>query len=273
MTPTAFRVFEAIDCCVLHRLAMTLRYLATGSSQVSLSFDFRVGRSTVCRIIRDTCTVLWEVLQPHYVKAPSNEEEWKGIATDFEKIWNFPNCIGAIDEKHVIQAPAAAGSVYYNYKGTHSIVLMAVCDAHYRFLIVDVGDSGWHSDGGVLAQSAFGQSLESGTLSLPSSREFPGTATRAPHVFVGDEAFPLRTHMLRPYPGRNLPDAKAVFNYRLSRARRIIENSIGILTARWQLFRKPIVAQPKHVVTFTKAAIALHNFLQITESSLLPSWF
>ncbi|XP_062515124.1 uncharacterized protein LOC134190672 [Corticium candelabrum] len=142
---------------------------------------------------------------------------------------------------------------------------MAVCDAHYRFLIVDVGDSGRRSDGGVLAQSAFGQALESGTLSLPSSRELPGTATRAPYVFVGDEAFPLRTHMLRPYPGRNLPDAKAVFNYRLSRARRIIENSFGILTARWQLFRKPIVAQPEHVVTFTKAAIALHNFLRITE--------
>ena len=144
-------MFEAIGCCVLHRSAMTLRYLATGSSQVSLSFNFRVGHSTVCRIIRDTCTVLWEVLLPHYVKAPSTEEEWKGIATDFEKIWNFPNCIGAIDGKHVIQAPAGAGSVYYNYKGTHSIVLMAVYDAHYRFLIVDVGDSGRHSDGGVLA--------------------------------------------------------------------------------------------------------------------------
>ncbi|XP_062514075.1 uncharacterized protein LOC134189727 [Corticium candelabrum] len=217
LTTRSYQSGTRAEISPAERLAMTLRYLATGSSQVSFSFNFRVGRSTVCRIIRDTCTVLWEVLQPHYVKAPSNEEEWKGIATDFEKIWNSPNCIGAIDGKHVlIQAPAGAGSVYYNYKETHSIVLMAVCDAHYRFLIVDVGDSGRHSDGGVLAQSAFGQALESGTLSLPSSRELPGTATRAPYVFVGDEAFPLRTHMLRPYPGRNLPDAKAVFNYRLS---------------------------------------------------------
>lgn len=101
---------------------------------------------------------------------------------------------------------------------------MAVCDAHYCFLIVDVGDNGWHSDGGVLAQSTFGQALESATLSLPSLRALPGTAIEAPFVFVGDEAFPLRTNMLRPYPGTNLSDAEAIFNYCLSRVRRIIEH-------------------------------------------------
>lgn len=63
-------------------------------------------------------------------------------------------------------------------------------------------------------------------------------------------------------------EEKAIFNYRLSRARRIIENSFGILAARWRIFRRPMLAEPDRAVCYTKAAIALHNFLRTEESSV-----
>ena len=85
-----------------------------------------------------------------------------------------------------MQAPVNSGSSFFNYKGTHSVVLLAVCDAHYRFTLVDIGDNGRHSDGGVLTNSEFGQALENGTLSIPSGRPLPGTTQPSlPYVIVG----------------------------------------------------------------------------------------
>lgn len=62
--------------------------------QVSLSFNYRLGRSTVCSIVRETCTVLWDVMAKEYVKAPSSVDEWKQISKDFRLKWNFPHCLG-----------------------------------------------------------------------------------------------------------------------------------------------------------------------------------
>lgn len=60
----------------------------------------------------------------------------------------------------MIQALANSGFGFFNYKGTYSIVLLAVCDAHYRFILVDIGDADRHSDGEVFSSSGFGRVLE-----------------------------------------------------------------------------------------------------------------
>ena len=65
-----------------------------------------------------------------YVKMPSSASEWTKVAQKFEDRWNFPSCLGAIDGKHVtLRCPNKSGSMFYNYKGTYSVVLMAVADA------------------------------------------------------------------------------------------------------------------------------------------------
>ncbi|XP_048038437.1 protein ALP1-like [Megalobrama amblycephala] len=114
--------------------------------------------------------------------------------------------------------------MYFNYKGSFSIVLLAVVDARYLFQMVDVGAYGKSSDGGTLCASNFGKALHQGTLDLPNDAALPGAEDLqpVPHVFVGDEAFPLKRHLLRPYPGKHLDREKRIFNYRLSRARRMV---------------------------------------------------
>lgn len=198
-----------------------------------------------------------------YVKAPS-ENKWKDISKDFLTEWNLPNCIGAIDGKHInIQAPPNSGSMYYNYKKTFSIVLMATCDSKYKFTLFDVCAFGTESDGGILSRSVFGKAIYEGALNFPKGKfHLPGSEKETPLYFVGDEAFQMTTNIMRPYPGRNLNEQRKIFNYRLSRARRTIENTFGILVSRWRIFRKSICANPDVVDKLVVAAMCLHNFLK-----------
>ena len=57
------------------RLVITLRFLATGEAQQSLSFEYRVGKSTVCNMISETSKAIDECLKEEYLKAPSKKEE------------------------------------------------------------------------------------------------------------------------------------------------------------------------------------------------------
>ena len=91
----------------------------------------------------------------------SKEEEWKEISQSFENKWNFPHVIGTLDGKHIVmQAPHNAGSGYFNYKKTHSMVLLAICNANYEFILVDIRDFGRQSDGFVYANSHLGFCIE-----------------------------------------------------------------------------------------------------------------
>ncbi|XP_011706263.1 PREDICTED: uncharacterized protein LOC105461466 [Wasmannia auropunctata] len=199
------------------------------------------------------------MLQPIYLRCPQEEDEWIKIANDFYNLWNFPNCIGVIDGKHCrIQAPPHSGSAFHNYKGHFSAILMAIVDARYRFIWVDIGDYGSMNDSGIWANTAIKQAIENKTLSVPETRSLPNTNCPLPFSLVGDEGFPLKTYLMRPYAKRNLlSNEQKVFNYRLTRARRVVENAFGILVARWRILQKPLALKLSTIEKIVQAITSL----------------
>lgn len=179
---------------------------------------------------------------------PQTEEKWRQVQAEFHTEWHFPNCLGALDGKRVlIGKPAKSGSTYFDYKGHFSIIMMALVDAKYRFLYIDVGGVGRASDGGVWERCSLNRALSENLVNIPPPSALPFSNRVCPSVIVGDDAFPLREYIMKPYPGKNLTPEKMIFNYRLSRARRTSENAFGILSAKFRIYRKPILTSPQNV--------------------------
>ena len=174
---------------------------------------------------------------------PDSKEKWLSVAKEFEEKWQFPNCVGAIDGKHVpLINPFNSGSTYFNYKSFFSIVLLALADAEYKFLYVNVGCQGRISDGGVFKNSELYHLLVNGEINLPDSRQLLHLSSlndsflveskresEVPYIVVADDAFPLTAYCMKPYSSQKLSDSKRIFGYRLYRVRLNTENAFGIL--------------------------------------------
>jgi len=104
--------------------------------------------------------------------------------------------------------------------------------------MIDVGSFERSSDGGIFSHSALGKRMENGSLNIRTDICVPGTYIEAPFVIVGDEAFQLKTYLMRPYPGRQSSgnDRMTYVNNRLLRALRVSENAFGILVKKFRIF-------------------------------------
>ncbi|KAL8586901.1 hypothetical protein ACOMHN_051006 [Nucella lapillus] len=251
------------------KLACTLRYLATGDSFHSLGYAFSVSHNTVSLFVPQVCAALINTLKDEAFHAVTTADDWRAIAKRFEDKWNMPHCIGALDGKHFrMKKPAHSGSLYFNYKGYFSIPMLALVDADYRFLWLDAGGQGHMSDAQIFLQTDLHAAVVDNTINRPPPcplTQHPEDTQDIPYFIVADDAFALKDYCMKPFSRRTMSDREKVFNYRLSRARRVVENAFGILAMRFRIFMRPIETRPDNALLSIKAAVTLHNVLRVKE--------
>ncbi len=227
-------------------------------------YNCRVAHNTISSILRDVCQAIIDKYAREVITAPTTEAEWLQIAYLFSPRWNFHNCLDAIDGKHIaIKYPKGDGSLYFNYKKFNSIVLMALVDADYKFICIYMGVNGSALDVQIFSSSKLRECIESGDIGLPADVPLPNDDRPTTFFIIGDDAFPLRTRLMKPFSWRNMEMDERIFNYRLSCACRFSENAFGIMAKHCRCLLKPKKQNTKTVESIVSACCCLHNLCRI----------
>ena len=193
---------------------------------------------------------------------PTDPEDWKKIEERFRNRWNVPHAVGPLDGKHIaVNKPKKSGSEYFNYKGYFSLVFLALVDADYKFLWVNMGASGSSSDAQIFNHSKLKKRIVNGRLELPPPEPLGPGGPNLHYFLLGDDAFALMPWLVKPY-SRRLTREERIANYRISRGRRVVENSFGILVKRFRVLLTTMEQRPKVVRDIMFTCVILHNMLR-----------
>lgn len=257
---------------VRKRIAVALFYLSSAAEYRVISALFGIGKSTACEIVDEFCSCVIKLLMPKFVKFPQTVEQLRVGVQEFEMLLGYPMCIGAVDGCHIRICPPKESAIdYYNFKGSHSIILFAVADARYRYIYFNVGSPGKNSDSNVLKKTSLNKALES---NLFDSVEREMGNAKLPVCLIGDSAFPLSKHLMKPYAESLLmSEEQKFYNLKLCGARRIIENVFGRTKARFRRVYKNMEGDIPKLKKIILACCVLNNICEYFNDDCNSEWF
>ena len=255
------------------RLAICLYRLGRGDYLYTIAEMAGLGVSTVCTIVNEVSQAIVECMWEECVSSfmPKTDEDFIEKMSDTKELWQFPYSWASIDGCHIpIKCPPGgqeANKEYHNFKNFYSVVLMAMVDAKYRFVWGSCGFPGNSHDSVILQSTKFWSNVKDGNFLPKFSQEENGLLI--PPLVIGDSAFPFENWLMKPFTNAVLTPPQRYFNYRLSRARMVIEGAFGQLKGRWRFLLRKSESDHQRMKVATLSCMVLHNVC-LTRGDTIP---
>ena len=256
---------------VEHCVAPTLYNLAYNSDFRTIGHLFGVLKSTVCIVVKDVCAAFVKILLPKYLTIPTGDH-LNAVIQGFEKRLGFPQCAGVIDESHIsIISASECPANYRNRKGWHSIILQGTVNHLGQFMDINVGWPGRVHDAQVFSNSTLFKRGQHGTLFPCLPRTISGKSV--PVLLLGDPAYPLLPWLTKAFlDNGRLSQRQKTFNYRLSRARVVVEHAYERLKRRGRCLLKRNDIFVNDIPVLVAACCTLHNICKIRDNQFIDDW-
>ncbi|XP_029937606.1 protein ANTAGONIST OF LIKE HETEROCHROMATIN PROTEIN 1 [Myripristis murdjan] len=267
---TSFRLALPVE----KRVAVALWRLASNIEYRTISSLFGVGKSTVCRCVRDMCHAIVALLRPVYLRSP-DDQELEDSAELFLSQWGFPHCVAAVTTLHTaIITPSANASDYANCDGWLSVLSQVVVNGRGQFWDVCASFPGGTDPADILQNSTLWATASEGGLSPDPPPIFMGQPLR--YVLLGEACYPLQSWLMKAFPeekrGKTVTEPLRVFNRRLRRALHVAEEALLRLRARWQCLSKRNDCGLDVVPTMILACCILHNVCESHGDVFKAEW-
>ena len=245
------------------RLGLCLYRLGRGDYFFTISELSGLAPCTVSTIVNEVnkaiVSCLWKKCVASHLTA--TDDAFRKKMLDLEEHWQFPFSWCAVDGCHIpIKCPSGGQEAcreYHNFKNFYSIVLMSMVDAKYRFVWGSCGYPGNSHDSIIFQSTAVWSSIKDGKFLPKVTQKEEGVSI--PPLILGDSAFLLETYLMKPCTNTILSKEQRYFNYRLSRARLVVEGAYGQLKGRWRLLLRKSEGNLYQTKMATLAFMVLHN--------------
>lgn len=250
------------------QVAIAMRRLASGDSQVSVGASFGVGQSTVSQ-------VTWRFIESledrakHHIKWP-NQTRLEEIKSNLRESYGLPNCCGAIDSTHIVMTlPAVQNSDdWCDESNNCSILLQGIVDHEMRFLDIVTGWPGAMTVSRFLKFSGFYKLCESGERLNQNLKVDDEVEIR--EYIVGGTQYPLLPWLITPYESRESSETTSKFTAAHEGVKLIAVRALSRLKGSWRILSK-VMWRPdkKKLPSIILACCLLHNIMIDRDDKLL----
>ncbi|KAH8370293.1 hypothetical protein KR093_002972, partial [Drosophila rubida] len=244
------------------RLAITLKYLATGEVHSCRNYCFRASKFVINEMIANICLGFYEHLKDQYVTLPKTDEQWRNAATDMERKHQLPQCVGNLFMRSIQLQNNVSNSSSSNSSDDRkraAIIFTAIVDADNNFQYVKVERAANSRPNDIYNQTTAVELIEQKMQALEARLEQP----RCGYYLAGDAVLPSTSYLVST---RNLNKGSAVYDA-LDQVNAHAEQTMRILCNIFPILAQPLRVSEKHIGQVVLGCVALYNFLRKTDDS------